>query len=70
MRDQCAPVIIAADHDASGAGKEAARAAAQRWLAEGRRVRLAMPSKPGTDFNDVLSRGTCQPRMSELCDAA
>jgi hypothetical protein len=28
---------------------------ALRWLAEGRRVRIAMPLVPGTDFNDVLA---------------
>jgi hypothetical protein len=26
-----------------------------RWLAEGRRVRIAIPPEPGTDFNDVLT---------------
>ena len=50
-------VIILADHDRSGAGERAARTAAQRWLAEGRRVRIAMPPEPGTDFNDVLAGG-------------
>lgn len=45
-------VIIAADHD--GVGCEAAHAAALRWLAEGRRVRVALPDKPHSDFNDVL----------------
>jgi putative DNA primase/helicase len=49
-----ATVIIAADNDANRRGESAARIAAQRWLAEGRRVRLAMPPEPGTDFNDVL----------------
>lgn len=47
-------VVILADHDANAAGERAARAAALRWLAEGRRVRLALPPEPGTDFNDVL----------------
>jgi hypothetical protein len=47
-------IVILSDHDRSGSGERAARAAAQRWLAEGRRVRLAMPPEPGTDFNDVL----------------
>jgi putative DNA primase/helicase len=46
-------VIILADHDRSGAGERAARTAAARWLAEGRRVRIAMPPDLG-DFNDVL----------------
>jgi putative DNA primase/helicase len=36
-------VIILADHDRSGAGERAARAAARRWLAERRRVRIALP---------------------------
>ena len=26
----------------------------RRWLAEGRRVRIALPPEPGTDWNDVL----------------
>jgi putative DNA primase/helicase len=47
-------VIILADHDANDAGERAARTAAQRWLAEGRAVRIAMPPVLGTDFNDVL----------------
>jgi putative DNA primase/helicase len=47
-------VIILADHDASGAGERAARTAAARWLAEGRRVRIAMPPMAGTDMADVL----------------
>jgi len=49
-------VIILADHDLSGAGDRAARTAAARWLAEGRRVRIAIPAEAGTDFNDVLLR--------------
>jgi phage/plasmid primase-like uncharacterized protein len=47
-------VIILVDHDANGAGERVARTAAERWLAEGRRVRLAMPPGPDSDFNDVL----------------
>ena len=50
-------VVSLADHDANGAGERAAHKAAQRWLAEGRRARIAMPPEPGTDFNDVLLRG-------------
>jgi hypothetical protein len=52
-------VIILADHDASGAGESAARTSAQRWLAEGRRVRIAMPHELGSDFNDMLMGRTC-----------
>ena len=47
-------VVIAADNDVSGIGERDARKAAARWLAEGRRVRIAMPPEPGTDFADVL----------------
>src|SRR5262249_22631427 len=52
-----ATVIVAADHDANGVGEEAAHTAAARWLAEGRRVRIALPSEPGTDWNDILNLG-------------
>ncbi len=51
-------VIVAADNDASGAGLAAADAAARRWRAEGREVRIAHPPRPGTDFNDVLMNKT------------
>jgi hypothetical protein len=47
-------VIIAADHDRNGTGEHAARTVAGRWLAEGRRVRIALPPIPGSDWNDVL----------------
>jgi putative DNA primase/helicase len=50
-------VIVLADHDRSGAGERAAYAAAARWVAEGRTVRVAVPPERGTDFNDVLLRG-------------
>ena len=59
-------VIILADNDVSGAGEAAARAATARWIAEGRRVRIAMPAKPGTDFNDVLL-GREHARIQEVC---
>jgi len=45
-------VTIAADNDAPG--RQAARAAALRWRAEGRTVKVATPDKPGADFNDLL----------------
>jgi putative DNA primase/helicase len=51
-------VIIGADHDRSGTGARAAHDAAARWLAEGRRVRIAMPPEPGTDMADLLIGGT------------
>jgi putative DNA primase/helicase len=47
-------VVIGADHDAGGTGEHDARDAAARWLAEDRRVCIAMPRAPGADFNDVL----------------
>jgi hypothetical protein len=62
-------VIILADHDVNGAGEEAARKAAQRWLAEGRRVRIALPPEPGTDMADVLA-GRSYARVTETADGA
>jgi putative DNA primase/helicase len=47
-------VIVCADHDTHGVGQRAAQDAAARWIAEGRRVRIALPPGPGTDFNDLL----------------
>ena len=38
-----ATVYIAADHDANGTGERAARIAAERWIAEGRKVQIALP---------------------------
>jgi putative DNA primase/helicase len=49
-----AEVFIAADNDPNGSGERAAWVAAGRWIAEGRRVRIALPPEPGTDWNDVL----------------
>ncbi len=43
-------VTIAADAD--DAGEEAAQSAAQRFIAEGRKVKIARPPK-GMDFNDL-----------------
>jgi putative DNA primase/helicase len=48
-------ILICADHDTSGTGERFARDAAARWIAEGRRVRVAMPPELGADFNDVLT---------------
>lgn len=59
-------VIVLADNDRSGAGERAAYAAAQGWIAEGRAVRIAMPPKPGSDFNDVL----IGPAYAEMRDVA
>ncbi len=62
-------VVILADHDRSGAGERAARAAAACWLAEGRRVRIAIPPEPGTDMADVLA-GRGHALITELRDVA
>jgi phage/plasmid primase-like uncharacterized protein len=62
-------IVILADHDRSGAGERAARIAATRWIAEGRRVRIAIPPEPGSDFNDVLA-GRAYGRVTEACDVA
>jgi putative DNA primase/helicase len=61
-----ASVIIAADHDDNGTGERAARTAAERWLREGRRVRIAVPPRAGTDWNDVLQNKD----LGEACDVA
>jgi hypothetical protein len=45
-------IVITADNDP--AGLSAAQAALERWRAQGRRVRIAKPPTPGTDFNDLL----------------
>jgi putative DNA primase/helicase len=45
-------IVIAADPDA--VGTIAARAAARRWRAEGRRVVIARPTATDRDFNDLL----------------
>ncbi len=50
-------ILISADHDENGTGAHAAHNAAARWLAEGRRVRFAMPPERGTDMADLLISG-------------
>jgi hypothetical protein len=57
-------VVICADNDANGVGQRAANAAAERFLAEGRRVRIALPPRSGLDFNDLL-RGSTPARVDE-----
>jgi putative DNA primase/helicase len=51
LPDIAREIIIAADAD--DAGEQAAQAAAQRFLVQGKRVRIARPA-PGKDFNDYL----------------
>ncbi len=56
LPDTVREVIIAADHDANGAGQAAAHAAAECWHDEGRAVRIALPPDADTDFNDLISK--------------
>ncbi len=51
-----AEITICADNDGNGCGQNAAYDAAQRWVGEGRRVRIALPPV-GQDFNDVILAG-------------
>lgn len=51
-------VLIAADNDESGTGMKAAKKAAERLMAEGRNVEIAMPQTVGTDWNDYYSRNS------------
>jgi putative DNA primase/helicase len=50
-------VTIFADND--DAGISAAKKAAARWHAEGRRISIERPRKLGTDFNDLLLARKC-----------
>ena len=62
-------VVIAADNDANGTGERAARLAAEPWIAQGRKVRIALPPGPGSDWNGVLL-GKDRNEIGEACDAA
>lgn len=62
-------VLICGDNDENGIGQCAARALAERLVAEGRQVRVAIPPRPGTDFNDLL-RGAHNFRNMEAPDVA
>ncbi|MDN0074022.1 toprim domain-containing protein [Crenobacter sp. SG2303] len=46
-------IHIMADNDVSGTGQQAAKKLAKRLLDEARRIRLLIPSTPGTDWLDV-----------------
>jgi len=48
-------IVIACDNDENGVGQAAARDAAWLWMEEGRTVRVKVPPKPDTDFNDILN---------------
>ncbi len=49
-------LTVFADHDASGAGLDAARAVARRWSEAGREATITTPPAVGTDWNDALGR--------------
>jgi hypothetical protein len=55
---QATMITVCADHDVNGAGQRAGRTLADRLLHDGRRVRVATPKIPGTDFNDELLKET------------
>ncbi|MCG9033144.1 toprim domain-containing protein, partial [Laribacter hongkongensis] len=48
-------VWIFGDHDTSGTGQKVAHRLAARLHDEGRQVRVLLPSRPGTDWADVLN---------------
>ena len=56
-----AEIVIAADNDkiknGKRAGIEAAEKAAALWASQGRKVSIALPPKPGTDFNTMAREG-------------
>ncbi len=54
-----AEVVIAADNDVNRAGMDAAEKAAALWVSQGRKVWIAQPPTPGTDFNDMVREGSC-----------
>jgi putative DNA primase/helicase len=55
--DGISRLIILVDNDINDAGKKAAEACTQRWLAAGRRIARLTPPRRGSDFNDfVLER--------------
>jgi putative DNA primase/helicase len=62
-------ILMCCDHDANGVGQRATHDAAKRWLAEGRRVRVAMPPELGADFNDVLT-GLAADKIDEARNVA
>ena len=47
-------LIVLVDNDESGTGQQAAAECARRWCDAGREVIRLVPSKSGTDFNDLV----------------
>lgn len=56
-------VLICADNDPTEAGQQAAYDAATRYLTEGRRVRVALPSKTDSDFDIMLLSTEAQTKV-------
>ncbi|MCE9521483.1 MAG: toprim domain-containing protein [Alphaproteobacteria bacterium] len=50
-------LTIFADHDEKAAGEKGARACEARWVKAGAEVRIVLPKRDGTDWNDVLKGG-------------
>jgi DNA primase len=55
LPSQVRAVAIVVDNDENHVGQRASLLAFERWIAEGRAVRILLPSNPG-DFNDILLR--------------
>jgi hypothetical protein len=49
-------LTIICDHDENGAGERAARELADRWLEDGREVRIIKPKTKGEDLSDIVKR--------------
>lgn len=67
LPDVTTEVVIVADNDANGVGVREAEAAAGRFVAQGREVRIVRPPAAFKDFNDALKATVPQPRL--LSDA-
>jgi len=53
LPDVVREIYICGDNDANGRGQKAVRLLAARFLAEGRKGRVATPVEPDTDWADV-----------------
>jgi putative DNA primase/helicase len=67
---EVAMVLICGDNDANGVGQRALHEACDRFLSEGRRVRIAIPPEPDTDFNDLLLNHNSKHFKEEQKDVA
>lgn len=60
LPDDVTDVWVFGDNDRSGHGQRSASRAARRLMDEGRRVRVRIPSEPGTDWLDVARTVTAE----------